>query len=133
MGKWLSQFVTEHQGSLPDIPDTVDSVSGVSVPETQEATKTSPGAPPPVPPLPARCFVTWHDSNGKLCGGWDDRDTSIVKRCHGTGATSQVELSNGKTIPLRSVRAVGQLNAEGRLIAAWTVRAHGYEGEGPTR
>lgn len=51
---------------------------------------------------------------------------------HGVGADSPVELSNGSLISLQAVRAVGKLNAEGRLIGAWAVREHGYDGNGPT-
>src|SRR5262245_27729017 len=77
---------------------------------------------PPTPPLQPGWVVTYTDQRGRLCGGWDERAHSTVKQCHGTGQGCQVELSDGRRISLRAVCAVGQTNADGRLIAAWTVR-----------
>jgi hypothetical protein len=82
----------------------------------------------PASPLPSHCFVTYTDSQGRLRGGWDEQATSTVRGCHGMGQGCEVELSDGRRIPLRSIRAVGQTNENGRLMAAWTVRVHGYDG-----
>lgn len=92
----------------------------------QETAATSLAAESPASPLPRHCFVTYTDRLGRLCGGWEERATSTVKRCHGTGQSCEVELSDGRRIPLRSIRAVGQTNEEGRLLAAWTVRDCGF-------
>lgn len=134
MGKWLAQFLDEIPGNQTDktdiLPDS-GSVSGMSVPLSAiPAEKSSSLGAPPASPLPAYCFVAYTDSLGKLRGGWEERPASTVKQCHGVGAACQVELSNGNKIPLQAVRAVGQLNAEGRLIGAWSVRDHGYDGNG---
>lgn len=113
---------------------TISTVSGVSAPhqhtpDLPEQIGGSVAPDPPPSPLPLPCFVTFTDSQGRLRGGWEERATCMVKQCHGVGAHCQAELVNGDKIPLRAVRAVGQLNAEGRLIGAWSVRDHGYDGQ----
>lgn len=103
----------------------------VSAGNKEEVVQKSIPPDPPASPLPLHCFVTYTDSQGRLCGGWDERNACTVKQCHGVGPDCRVELAKGGMIPLRAVRAVGSLNAEGRLIAAWSVREHGYDGNGP--
>lgn len=134
MGKWLTRFLDETPEDQTDIPDTLaDSgrISALSVPLPATQTRDfHPWIAPSASPLPAYCFVAYADSTGKLRGGWEERSSCTVKQCHGLGAACQVELSNGDMIPLRAVRSVGQLNSEGRLVSAWTVKDHGYDGEG---
>lgn len=134
MGKWLTKFLDETPEDQTDIPDTLgDSgrMSALSVPlPATQARNFHPFIAPSASPLPAYCFVAYTDTQGRLRGGWDERSTCTVIQCHGVGARCQVELSNGDRIPLRAVRSVGQLNAEGSLVSAWTVREHGYDGEG---
>lgn len=136
MDKWLAKFLDDSLEDRTDIPDTLPnsvSMSVLSVPVSGIPAKKifSPTVDSPASPLPAHCFVTYSDTQGRLCGGWDERNACTVKQCHGVGADCQIRLSDGHTIPLRAVRAVGQLNTEGRLIAVWTVREHGYDGNGP--
>lgn len=137
MGKWLTKFLTEYREPVPDKPDILPSVSGMSgcTPKNsfQNEGPADSGATLSRPSLEAGWVVAYIDRQGKLCGGWGERDQSTVKQCHGTGQDCQVEFSDGRLIPLRAVRTVGQTNAEGRLIAAWTVREHGYDGQGGTR
>lgn len=133
MSKWLAKFLDETLEDRTDIPDTLpDSarMSVLSVPLSGILAEKLPSLPPApaAPPLPPYCFVTYIDSQWRLRGGWDERNACTVRQCHGGGAACQVELSNGDFIPLQAVRAVGQLNAEGRLVAAWEVRDHGYNG-----
>jgi hypothetical protein len=33
-------------------------------------------------------------------------------------------------MPLSQVRSVGQTDEAGQIVAAWTVREHGYDGQG---
>lgn len=95
--------------------------SGVSVSNTGIAVQNHSLSDPPSSPLPLPCFVTFSDSHGRVRGGWDERATCAVRQCHGIGAGCQVELANGDRIPLRAVRAIGELNADGRLVSAWSV------------
>jgi hypothetical protein len=118
-------------GDFAHIADIAHSISEQEIAPRMPAVGRS--APPlmdepPASPLPHHCFVTYIDARGALCGGWDERGTSRVTQCHGTGGNCQVELSDGRRIPLRSIRAVGQTDAAGNLLAAWTVREHGYDG-----
>jgi hypothetical protein len=132
MGKWLDKFLDATQESEAPIPHTLPDIGTVwalSVPPSSNLSEKLPHQDAP-PPLPRHCFVTYIDRYGRLHGGWDERATSTVKQCHGTGQACQVELSGGQLIPLRAIRAVGQTNPEGRLIAAWSVRGCGYDGEG---
>ena len=133
MNRWLAKFLDEGLEDRTDITDTKhDSaiMSVLSVPLSGILVEKLPSLPPApaAPPLPPYCFVTYIDSQWQLRGGWDERNACTVRQCHGDGAACQVELTNGDLIPLRAVRAVGQLNAEGRLVAAWVVQDHGYDG-----
>lgn len=166
MGKWLSQFLAEHQESLPDIPDTMASVSGVSVPETKESAQYTQGANPhgallpqdtksvhpprplaetdtatpapqgaqvmPTPPISPGWLVAYRDQQGRLRGGCDERQVGTVKTCEWDGSAWTVRLTNDDTIPLRRIVSVGKTDPAGRILAAWTVRGHGYDGGGTT-
>jgi hypothetical protein len=85
-------------------------------------------AEPPSSPLPRYCFVTYTDRQGRLCGGWDDRQKATVKECVWTARGWSVHLSDGQAIPLAAVRCVGQTDEQGALKAAWSVREHGPDG-----
>ena len=131
MGKYLDMIRVEeahrqqplNRAATPELRLTISpTVPAID----QSTTETEPS------PLPRHCFVTYIDGHGRLLGGWDERATSTVKRCHGTGQSCQVELSDGRRIPLRSIRAVGQTNEDGRLLAAWTVRECGLDGTNTT-
>lgn len=133
MDRWLVKFLDETLEDRTDIPDTLPdsvrmSVLSVPLPGILAEKLPSPSPAPQTSPLPPYCFVTYTDSQWRLRGGWGARDTCTVRQCHGGGAACQVELFNRDLIPLQAVRAVGQLNAEGRLVAVWTVREHGYDG-----
>lgn len=138
MNRWLTKFLDETLEDQTDITDTKPGsaqMSGLSVPLSGILAEKIPSPPvaQPAPVLPARSFVTYLDSTGRLCGGWEEWNTCTVRHCLGVGDDCQVELSSGGMISLRAVRAVGQLNAEGRQMAAWTVREHGYDGNSPAR
>ncbi|MEO7860585.1 MAG: hypothetical protein ABIU05_09090 [Nitrospirales bacterium] len=83
----------------------------------------------PVSPLQPGWSVTYRDTGGRLCGGADDRGFGTVKECrwHGNGWT--VELTDGRQLHLSRIRAVGRTDSTGKIVAAWTVRSHGYNGE----
>jgi hypothetical protein len=135
MDKWLAKFLDDTLEDRPDKPDILPqtvSVSGMSgpFPKSLAEITTHQTAPPSTPPLQTGWIVTYFDRHGRLCGGWEERETSTVKQCHGTGQGCQVELSSGQRIPIRAIRAVGQTNEQGRLLAAWTVREHGLDGKG---
>jgi|SRR5215472_220139 len=89
-------------------------------------------APLTLPEAPLRYgwVVVYRDQRGRLCGGWDERSTSTVTSCTWNGRTWTVLLKGGQRTALASVEAVGQVTLEGRLCAAWTVRVHGYDGQG---
>jgi hypothetical protein len=124
---------TPEQDNFADIADIAHSITSqtpapaVPMVDHSATSATSLIAGGPASPLPTYCFVTYTDCHGRLCGGGDERATSTVKGCHGTGQGCEVELSDGRRIPLRSIRAVCQTNEDGRLVAAWTVREHGYD------
>ena len=42
-----------------------------------------------------------------------------------------VRLTDGQQIPRWIIRAVGKTDQGGRILAAWSVRDHGYDGNGP--
>ncbi|BCA55312.1 hypothetical protein W02_24520 [Nitrospira sp. KM1] len=128
MGNWLTQFLAEHQDSLPDIPDIVSSVSGLSGPDLEESPEIS--APEIVAPLRPGWLVAYRDRTGKLRGGFEERAAGTIQECRWEGNGWVVDLTNGESLPASIIQAVGRVNAEGRIIAAWSVRHHGLDGEG---
>jgi len=125
MGKWLSNFLAEYQDSLPDIPDSLSNVSGLSGPDTRELVEIA-----PVSPLQPGWLVVYQNRGLALCGGFDDREHGTVEACQWDGQTWTVKLTDGQHLSLIAIRSVGQTDSTGRLVAAWTVREHGYDGSG---
>lgn len=41
-----------------------------------------------------------------------------------------IALTNGESLPLGRIVSVGKTDAMGKVVAAWTVKQHGYDGEG---
>jgi hypothetical protein len=84
----------------------------------------------PAPPLTAGWLVAYRDQQGVLCGGCDDRQRGTVRECQWRMGIWTVRLTDGQQLPLTRIRSVGQTNGEGKIVAAWTVREHGYDGKG---
>ena len=138
MGKWLAKFYADIQESLPDIPDIVPSVSGLSGPDLEDSGRNSHPhegeavkVAPPTPPLQPGWLLAYRDRRGTLCGGCDDRTHGTVQGCRWDGKGWTVHLTDGQQMPLSLVRSVGRTDSAGQIVAAWTVRGHGYDGEGP--
>ena len=70
------------------------------------------------------------DSLWKLAGGSDDPDHGTVDVCRWEGGAWTVHLTDGQQIPLSRIRSVGAVDWKGRCYGAWTVREHGYDGQG---
>ena len=118
-----------------------------SSPQQLISRKTSPisSKPPPpspealgteaalTPPLQSGWLVAYRDAHGRLCGGADDRAHGTVERCAWSDSTWTVVLTDGPRLPLSMIRSVGRTDATGQIVAAWTVREHGYDGDGPYR
>ena len=83
----------------------------------------------PEPPLHPGWLVVCRDAQGLLRGGCDERGAGTVAGCEWNGTGWTIHLLNGTTIPLRSVTSVGKTDAAGKVIAAWEVKRHGYDGE----
>lgn len=73
-------------------------------------------------------LVVYRNRAGVLCGGGDDRPHGTVEDCQWSGVAWTVHLTDGHRLPLASIRSVGKTDGEGTLLAAWTVREHGYDG-----
>ncbi len=89
-----------------------------------------PSEPARIPPLESGWFVVYRDRTDKLRGGADEREHGTVKECQWHGSGWRLVLTDGAHLSLSSIRAVGQTNEKGRLLAAWTVREHGLDGLG---
>ena len=111
-------------------PDTVGSVSGMSVPDIEVSAKiTLPDlADGPTPPLQPGWLVAYRNRQQLLCGGCDDRQHGTIQECRWGGAAWTVHLTDGQWLSLAGIRSVGKTDGEGELVAAWTVREHGYDG-----
>ena len=136
MGKWLAKFSPDIQESRTDIADivpTLPALSALSVPHIEVSAKITPpdSADEPTPPLQAGWLVVYMDYQGKLAGGSDDPDTGTVEACRWDENGWTLCLTDGQEMPLSIIRSVGQTDAAGQIVAAWTVREHGYDGEGP--
>lgn len=82
----------------------------------------------PLPPLQAGWIVAFRDHQGRLRGGCEERDQGTVEDCTWDGRGWVVRVTNGQTLPLSIVRSVGQTDAQGRVVACWCVRDHGFDG-----
>jgi hypothetical protein len=51
-----------------------------------------------------------------------------VQSCTWDGAAWTVILTDRQQLPLTAIRSVGRTNAADDVVAAWTVREHGYDG-----
>jgi hypothetical protein len=118
--------------SLPDITDTLHSVSGLSGPDLDNLLKNArpeTSAALPVPPIRPGWLITYRASDGRLQGGDFDRAHAAVAVSiygdHGWTFT----LTDGKTVPMQAIRGVAKKACDGRIVAGWTVREHGLEGE----
>jgi len=80
----------------------------------------------PEEPLQPGWLVCYRDQRGALCGGCDDRQHGTVEECRWDGKGWTVHLTDGPRLPLSIIRGVTTPDG-----AAWTVREHGYDGEGP--
>jgi hypothetical protein len=131
MGYWMDRAkqLTDHDESPAPIPSESLAMSG---PEGAATTKTTSPDPipvvPPAPPIQPGWFVTYSDRQGRLCGGWEDRQKATVTHCLWSERGWSVHLSDGQAIRLTAVRCVGQTNEQGELKAAWSVREHGLDG-----
>jgi len=87
---------------------------------------------PVEPPLQPGWIVAYRDWENGLCGGWEAADKGVVSSCQWDGHGWMVTVVSGERFPLRAVVSVGKV-VDGRLVAAWTTREHGYDGERPPR
>ena len=88
--------------------------------------------PPDLPtePLQPGWLVVYRDRAERLAGGCDDRDHGTVKESRWDAAGWSVHLTDGQRLPLRSIQSVARTSADGKVLSAWTVREHDYDGEG---
>ena len=79
----------------------------------------------PEEPLQPGWVVSYRDQRGALCGGCDDGQHGTVDACRWTAGAWTVHLTDGQRLPLTIIRGVTTPDG-----AAWTVREHGYDGQG---
>ncbi|MGQ0557485.1 MAG: hypothetical protein ACT4PN_16250 [Nitrospiraceae bacterium] len=82
-----------------------------------------------IPPLLPGWLIAHRDQRGRLRGGCDEREVGTVNGCEWTGSSWIVTLPNGDRLPLSKIVSVARTDAQGQVVAAWTVREHGYDGE----
>jgi len=137
MGYWMDRAKQLQGTELYPPPHNEE--GGESAEDIEYGETTDESAPPQTPspqlatapasPLQSGWLVVYRDQRGLLCGGCDDRQHGTVHECRWAGATWTVHLTDGQRLPLTSIRSVGKTDGEGRLVAAWSVRAHGYDGD----
>ena len=129
MGRWTEEL-RELQAMISEVSDPLTSppapepVAAALCPSLVET-------PRPIPPIRPGWLVAYRDRQWVLCGGCDDRQHGTVQECQWGGGSWTVHLTDGQRLPLTRMCSVGKTDCEGKLVAAWTVREHGYDGEGP--
>lgn len=114
------------------LSDVHPRVSAWSVRDREVSAQITPPRPAnePTPPLAAGWLVAYRDQSGALRGGCDDRQHGTVEASRWDGKAWTVTLTDGQEMPLSRIRSVGEMNSTGQIVAAWTVREHGYDGRG---
>lgn len=102
-----------------------------NLPAPLQDNRTSSAQSPEAPIRPG-WLVAYRDRHGALVGGSDDRARGTVQECRWEAGRWTVFLTNGQQVPLSQVVGVVKTGATGRIIVAWTVRRHGYDGEQPS-
>jgi hypothetical protein len=101
-----------------------------SKPDMAASTVQDSGPPQvPNPPIQPGWLVTYRESDGRLQGGDLDRQ-------HGTVASAEygsrgwvLTLTDGSSVAFAEIQGVTKTAQDGSVLAAWTVRAHGHDGE----
>ena len=81
----------------------------------------------PLPPVPPGWHVAYR-VNGQLRGGFPDPAGQVVETAYCPETGWRLILADQTVLPLDRVVSVGKIR-NGRLVAAWVVGAHGYDGE----
>ncbi|MCA9420500.1 MAG: hypothetical protein KC592_05770 [Nitrospira sp.] len=81
------------------------------------------------PPLKPGWLVAYYDRTKQLRGGPSERDHSTVKTVKLGQNGWLVHLTDGTQLPERAIVSVGKVNQEGKVIAFWSTRYHGLDGE----
>ena len=121
---WPSCLVCH--AALPALSLEIGTPASVVPTQAQEATTEA-----AAPPLRPGWRVVYRDQQWVLCGGCNDRQHGTVAECQWVAGAWTVTLTDGQTMPLSRVRSVGAVDHKGCLLEAWTVKEHGYDGEGP--
>jgi hypothetical protein len=123
---------TEEPESRPSVATVAKVAVAQPHRENCEPTSTNPDVvmESAAPPLQPGWRVVYMDHQGKLAGGSDDPAHATVAECRWVAGAWTVTLTDGQTMLLSRVRSVGAVDHKGRLYGAWTVREHGYDGEG---
>jgi|CXWL01.1.fsa_nt_gi hypothetical protein len=109
---WLS---LEYNGAkLEILASLVVDMAETVAPETAQSTA-------PIAPLQPGWSITHRAERGDLQRG-------IVEVMEYTPKGWIVVLSDGARLPLVRVEAVGQTDERGRLVSAWQVKEHGFDG-----
>ena len=131
MGRWTEEL-RELQAMISEVSDPLTSTPA---PEPVEAAlcPSLVATPRPIPPIRPGWLVAYRDQRGALCGGCDDRQHGTVQECRWKVEGWTVHLTDGQQLPLTNIRSVSKTDDAGKVVAAWTVREHGYDGEGPLK
>lgn len=84
----------------------------------------------PTAPIQPGWLVVYRDEMGRLRGGSDERQAGTVAKCYWRRGAWNMQLTSGRELPLSAIRAVSKTDTRGRILAAWMVQDHGYDGEG---
>lgn len=117
----ISELLAKCGANLVSLSERIDTTTAAGTEKDSKAFA-------PAPPLAPGWLVVYRDRQWVLCGGCDDRQHGTVQECRWSGTAWTVHLTDGQQLPLISIRSVGKADSEGTLVAAWSIREHGYDG-----
>lgn len=119
--RWIKQ--QERPGSS----STVQAGSSPSPAESRPCVNPPPASGSEIPILPG-WLVAYRGPDGKLRGGWEERDHGTIRKGRFSDGGWIFTLTDGTEISVRAIVSVAQVALDGRVVAAWTVREHGLDG-----
>ncbi|MBX3350119.1 MAG: hypothetical protein KF747_15445 [Nitrospira sp.] len=84
----------------------------------------------PEPPLQAGWLVCYRDQQDRLRGGYEEREAGTVAACEWSDSGRWIVIVlNGDRLPLWRIISVAKTDTQGRILGAWRVKEHGFDGE----
>lgn len=124
--------------SFLDTMREIFQVEGLPTQESAKASSSSPAisldetaagaSPVPDPPICPGWLIAYRGPEGQLLGGAEDLPAGTVTEAEYLGTGWRFRVATGTWVSLRAIRSVAKTDGHGKVVAAWEVRAHGFDG-----